>query len=275
MAGSSDPPISPPGGGFWFPRTPAGRASLVSAPPWFYSGEMLTIEYLAAPGAVAALLPPPLAAVADRPDAVAAIWAEWQCCSESGEELLDPVRAQYRECLLVVRCRFRGRDWSRCVFIWVDSDASLARGHFQGYPKKLGEIRMTRPALVGRAGPRLGPGGRFGATVAAGSRRLMEAEFTITGEAESAGFVNAHPMLHHRLMPRVEADGSDAFAEPVAVASEDVEFGTAYTGDAALRVFPSPTEELERLAPREVRGGFWRRAGFTFRGGRSLAAAGG
>ena len=243
-------------------------------PPWFYSGEMLTVEYLAEPGAVAALLPPPLEPVADRPDAVAAIWAEWQSCSESGAELLDPVRAQYRESLLVVRCRFRERDWSRSVFIWVDQDLSLARGLFQGYPKKLGDIRLTRPALIGRAGPKLAPGGRFGASVAAGSRRLLEAEFTITGEAESAGFVNAHPMLHHRVWPAVAADGSDAHSEIVSVASEEVELGTAYVGEAALRVFPSPTEELEALAPREMLGGFWRRVGFTFRGGRSLAGGG-
>ncbi len=235
---------------------------------------MLTIEYLAEPGAVAALLPPPLHPVADRPDAVAAIWAEWQCASESGEELLDPVRAQYKECLLVVRCRFGDRDWSRCVFIWVDSDASLARGHFQGYPKKLGDIWMTRPALIGRAGPRLAPGGQFGATLAAGSRRLMEAGFTITGEAAAAGFVNAHPMLHHRLLPRVEAGGGDALHELVSVASEDVELETAFTGTAELRVFPSPTEELEALAPREILGGCWRRVGFTFRGGRTLAEGG-
>ena len=260
--------------GFLFPRTPSGRASLLPPPPWRYSGEMLTIEYLAEPGAVAALLPPPLEPVRDRPDAVAAIWAEWQCAGESGEELLDPVRAQYKECLLVARCRYRGRDWSRCVFIWVDSDASLARGHFQGYPKKFGEIWMTRPALIGRAGPRLAPGGRFGATVAAGSRRLMEAEFTITGEAAEAGFVNAHPMLHHRLLPRVEGDGGDALHELVAVASEEVETGPAFTGTAALRVFPSPTEELAALAPREMLGGFWRRVGFTFRGGRTLSRSG-
>ena len=260
--------------GFLFPRTPSGRASLLPPPPWRYSGEMLTIEYLAEPGAVAALLPPPLEPVRDRPDAVAAIWAEWQCAGESGEELLDPVRAQYKECLLVARCRYRGRDWSRCVFIWVDSDASLARGHFQGYPKKLGEIWMTRPALIGRAGPRLAPGGRFGATVAAGSRRLMEAEFTVTGEAAEAGFVNAHPMLHHRLLPRVEGDGGDALHELVAVASEEVELGPAFTGTAALRVFPSPTEELAALAPREMLGGFWRRVGFTFRGGRTLSRSG-
>ncbi len=257
-------------GGFLFPRTVSGIASLLDAPPWHYSGEMLTIEYLAPPGSVAALLPAPLAPVADRPDAVAAIWADWQCCGDSGEELLDPVRAQYRECLLVVRCRYRGHDWSRCVFIWVDTDAALVRGHFQGYPKKFGEIRMTRPALVGRAGPKLAPGGRFGATLAAGSRRLLEAEFTIAGSAASAGFVNAHPMLHHRLLPRVEAVGGDSLHELVTVRSEDVEAGTAWVGEAELRVFPSPTEELTSLVPVVVLGGFYRRVGFTFRGGRTL-----
>ncbi len=261
--------------GFLFPRTPTGAASLLSPPPWHYSGEMLTIEYLAPSGSVAALLPPPLEPVADRPDAVAAIWADWQCCGESGEELLDPIRAQYRECLLVVRCRYRGRDWSRCVFIWVDTDSSLVRGHFQGYPKKFGEIRMTRPALIGRAGPKLAPGGRLGATLAAGSRRLLEARFTITGSAESAGFVNAHPMLHHRLMPRVEASGGDSLHELVTVRSEDVEAETAWIGDAELRVFPSPTEEITALEPVEMLGGFFRRVGFTFRGGRTLDPEGG
>ena len=256
--------------GFLFPRTPSGQASLLPPPPWHYSGEMLTIEYLAEPGAVAALLPPPLEPVADRPDAVAAVWAEWQWRSETGNEELDPVRSQYKECLLVVRCRYRDQDWSRCVFIWVDQDASLLRGHIQGYPKKLGEIWMTRPALIGCAGPRLSPGGRFGATLAAGSRRLMEADFTITGEADSAGFVNAHPMLHHRLLPSVEADGSDALHEIVKVSSE-VELGTAYVGDASLQVFPSPTEELLSLAPREMLGGCWRRVGLTFRGGETLS----
>ena len=57
--------------GFLFPRTPSGAASLLRPPPWYYSGEMLTIEYLTEPGAVAALLPSPLEPVADRPDAVA------------------------------------------------------------------------------------------------------------------------------------------------------------------------------------------------------------
>ena len=43
-----------------FPLSATGVASIVPAPSWHYSGDMLTIEYLADPLAVAALLPEPL-----------------------------------------------------------------------------------------------------------------------------------------------------------------------------------------------------------------------
>ena len=64
----------------------------------------------------------------------------------------------------MVRCTWNGEHYSRCVYIWVDKDFALARGWYQGYPKKLGSIWMTRSGELGRAGPRLEAGGRFGAT---------------------------------------------------------------------------------------------------------------
>jgi len=234
---------------------------------------MLTIEYLASPGAVAALLPAPLEPVADRPDAVAAVWAEWQWKSESGDEELDPVRSQYKECLLVVRCRYRDEDWSRCVFIWVDQDASLLRGHIQGYPKKLGEIWMTRPALIGCAGPRLAPGGRFGATLSTWGRRIAEARFTITGTADTPGFVNSHPMLHSRQMPAMEADGDDSLDELVTMRGYDADLGPVYAGDAELVLPTCPTEELDHLQPIEMIGGYYRQVGTSMAGGTTLWAA--
>ena len=71
----------------------------------------------------------------EDPGAVALIWADWQSCGGSKEELLDPVRAQYKECFAVVRCTYRGRTYSRCVYIWVDKDFAIARGFHQGYPR--------------------------------------------------------------------------------------------------------------------------------------------
>jgi acetoacetate decarboxylase len=263
--------------GLPFPRTPSGRASLLPAAPWHYSGDELTVEYRTDPAAVAALLPDGVepAGPDEDPGAVAFIWADWQSCGADGAELLDPVRAQYREAFVVVRCRYAGRLFSRCLFIWVDTDFALVRGHLQGYPKKLGSIHQTRPVSVGRAGPRLGPGGRFGMTLAAGDRRLAEATVTLTREADAAGFVNGHPMLHHRWSPRIELDGTDSLAEVVTMSGVDVELGPAYAGDATIALFDSPTEELTALAPREVLGGYFRTVGTTFAGGVTLESADG
>ena len=254
--------------GFMLPRSPEGRASIVPAPPWHYSGDVLTLEYRTAPGTVARWLPDGLEPAVDEPDAVALIWADWQSCSDAGDELLDPVRSQYKECFAVVRCRYRGETYSRCIQIWVDKDFALARGWFQGYPKKLGSIWMTRPVTVGRAGPRLEPGGTFGATLAANDRLLAQARFTIEGESQTGGSVNALPMLHSRLMPAIDPAAGDALDELVTMRSSDVELGTCYTGGFELTLHDASADELMSLPVVEPIAGYWRQVGATFTGGR-------
>ncbi len=257
--------------GFTHPRSPRGEAALVPAPPWHYSGDVLTIEYRTEPERVAAWLPEGIEPARDDPGAVAIIWADWQSCSDSGEELFDPVRSQYKECFVVVRCAWNGETYSRCILIWVDKDFALARGWHQGYPKKLGSIWMTRPVEVGRAGPRLEPGGVFGATLQASDRRLAEARFTITGHSETGGFVNALPMLHTRWLPSIEKGEKASLDELVTMRSRDVELGPSWTGEASIALFDAPGEELAELAPVEMIAGYWRRVGATFDGGTRLA----
>lgn len=258
--------------GFLFPRTASGRSSLLPPPPWHYSGDLLTVEYRTDPAAIARLLPEPLTLVHDDedPGAVAFVFADWQSCSDTFEEIDDPIRLQYKEAFVVVRCRWNDQVWSRCLYIWVDKDFAVGRGHLQGYPKKLGSIQQTRPVTVGRAGPRLAPGGRFGATVAAYDRRLAQATLVLTGPSETNGFVNGHPMLHHRWMPSIECDGTDSLAELVTMRGVDVELGPAWVGEAQLEVFDSPVEELTDIRPSEVIGGYWRSVGTTFAGGTTL-----
>lgn len=160
--------------GYLHPKTASGASSLIPSPPWRYSGDLLTVEYRTDPARVRELLPEPLELADEDPGAVALIWADWQSCSTSGDELLDPVLAQYKEAFAVVRCKYNGQTYTRCVYIWVDKDFAIARGLHQGYPKKLGSIHQTRPhpygpaprieegALQGnprRGGPPVGPGG--------------------------------------------------------------------------------------------------------------------
>lgn len=256
--------------GFFGPRTATGKASLLPNPPWHYSGDLLTIEYRVDPERVRELLPEPLTLAVDDPGAVALLWADWQSCAADGTQLLDPVLAQYKEAFVVVRCSFRGETFSRCVYIWVDKDFAVARGLHQGYPKKLGDIHLTRPHPYGPA-PRVAPGGRFGASLSASGRRLAEARITLAGEAATNGFVNGHPMAHNRFVRAIDNPSRMRLDEIIVTGSAKVEGGPAYAAHVdAFDVFPAPTEELDRLAPQELIGGYYRQVGVVWDGGRLL-----
>ncbi|WP_205326079.1 acetoacetate decarboxylase family protein [Glycomyces sp. YM15] len=258
--------------GFFYPRTATGNASLIPSPPWHYSGDLLTIEYRTDPARVAELLPAPLEPAEEDPGAVALIWADWQSCSSSREELLDPVRSQYKEAFAVVRCSYRGTTYSRCVHIWVDKDFAILRGLHQGYPKKLGSMWQTRPHPFAQGAPQIAPGGTFGATLAAGDRRLAQAVLTLREESSHNGFVNGHPMAHHRVYPGIERGATgDAYAELIASSGAQIEGGPCWTGEVDLELFPSPTEELDRLYVDEIIGGYYRQVGVVWDGGTSLA----
>jgi len=255
--------------GFFFPRTASGQASLIPSPPWYYSGDLLTVEYRTDPARVAELLPAPLELAPEDPGAVALIWADWQSCSASREELLDPVRSQYKECFVVVRCSFRGEVYSRCVYIWVDKDFAIARGMHQGYPKKLGTMWQTRPHAFPHASPMIGPGGQFGATLAAGDRRLADVVLTLREESDGNGFVNGHPMAHHRIYPDI-AGGRDVYSELIRSGGAEFEGGQSWRGDVEVNLYDSPTEELSRLTVDEIIGGYYRQVGVVWNGGTTL-----
>jgi hypothetical protein len=130
---------------------------------------------------------------------------------------------------------------------------------------------QTRPHPFMQGAPQIGPGGVFGATLAAGDRRLAEAVLTLREESETNGFVNAHKMAHHRILPGIASGARDAFAELIESGSSDFEGGPAWKGDAELRLFDAPTEELSRLSVDEIIGGYYRQVGVVWNGGRSLA----
>lgn len=257
-------------GSFLFPHTPSGKSSLIPPPPWHYSGEMITVEYRTNPERVAELLPEGASLAAEDPGAVALIWADWQSSGDDFAEVLDPGRGQYKEVFAVIRCEWDGQTWSRCPYIWVDKDFAMVRGYHQGYPKKLGDIWMTRPVTIGKAGPRLETGGKFGATVSANGQRVASATITLTEQVDSPGFVNGHPMLHNRRWPAIESDGTQSMDELVTMRGYDGEIADVWAADATLDLYLTPTEELALLEPVEVIGGFFHRVGVSWKGGTTL-----
>ena len=86
--------------GYSIPRTETGLSSLVPSPPWHYVGDFLVVDYWADPEAVRSILPEGLEPHEDT-GRCAAVFADWQSCSETGDELLDPVRSHYKEFFIV------------------------------------------------------------------------------------------------------------------------------------------------------------------------------
>ena len=64
----------------------------------------------------------------------------------------------------------------------------------------------------------------------------------------------------------------DADAELIESGSSEFEAGPAWTGDAELRLFDSPTE-LSSLSVEEIIGGYYRQVGVVWNEGRTLATA--
>jgi acetoacetate decarboxylase len=94
---------------------------------------------------------------------------------------------------------------------------------------------------------------------------------TLRERGGSAGFVNGHPMAHHRWLPAIDGSG-DAHAELVESGAAEVAIGDTFAADVdELTLFDSPTEELTDLPVRAVLGGYYRRLGVTWSGGTSLA----
>lgn len=244
--------------GYTLPRSPEGRSSLVPAPPWHYVGDFVVLEYWAEPDAVAAVLPPGLEPHPD-PGRAAALFVDWQSCSESAEELDDPIRSQYREFFVVVNALLDGEPVTTCPYIWVDRDFALARGWIQGFPKKLGSIHMTRHfPVASKAVPAIGPGGRFAGTLAAGDRRLAFGAVTLERQAEAGPVHNDPPLVNVRHFPRLENRRHEepAVHELVRARGRDRQISPIWEGAAELELYPAPNDELAALAPVRVGKGF-------------------
>jgi acetoacetate decarboxylase len=244
--------------GYTTPRTPRGQASLVPPPPWHYVGDFLVVDFHADPEIAASLLPEGLD---PHPDAgrCAAVFADWQSCSEHGDELLDPVRSHYREAYIVINALLDGEPVTTCPFIWVDQDFALARGWIQGFPKKLGEVWMTRVyPLACRAAPGIAAGSQFGGTCSARGHRLARARVTLERPSPEGSLHTAPPIVNVRHFPRLAAGRHDEpqVHELVRSRSRDRSVSEIWEGEASLELFDAPGEEHTLLQPVSVDRGY-------------------
>jgi acetoacetate decarboxylase len=252
--------------GWSLPLSPGGRAALVPPPPWHFSGDVLGIDFRCDPAEAAAVLPPGLESAGDG--SASFVFCDWSSSADSDPRLgTDPARGQYREAYVTVGARLDGRSVGRVPYIWVDSDLSLARGHIQGFPKKLGAVAITRAVTVGRGGPRLEPGATFAGHVSSLGRMLARGSVTLAEPAEP-GFVPRAmrlPLWHTRMLPDL-AGGPPLGRDLVRNIITDFSVAQVWTGIGTLSCYDSEFEELSRLRPVEITGGFRCSVAFTITG---------
>jgi len=259
-----------PPSSFTPPFTSSGRSALVQAPPWHYAGWLVNVEFAFDAELGAAMVPPELGVATGKG---CVHFADWQSCGKDGQELLDPVYAQYRETIVVLEIApGQGADARfYCPLIYVDQDISLLRGWLQGWPKKIGQTWLTRSLpLAHPAAAPLSKGSRLGASLSVKERRLVDATVTLTDkETGRLGFLSA-PTIGAVGWPDLTQPGIPAAARYLRADIVDrVESGWTQ-GRATLRFHDHPVEELSllgRVAATQASAGWM---GITVRG--ALAA---
>jgi enduracididine biosynthesis enzyme MppR len=255
--------------GYSLPLSPSGTSAMLTPPPWHFAGDVLMVEYRVDPDAAARFLPAGLDPGAD-PGAAAAVFAQWQWCSDSGAELADPARCLFSEFLILLGCSYRGQAFARCPYAWVDAPVPMVRGWVQGMPKQFGAIHQTRPMRVGRAGPPPGGAGRLDGALSVYGRRVAEVGVTLTGEVVEPPSLHAVPLVHTRTFPSW-VPGDEPSARLVTSTVTGVEFSPVSAGAGELRLFDVLDDDFASLAPVEVGTGYSFTYAETLCGGRELA----
>jgi acetoacetate decarboxylase len=252
--------------GWSLPLSPGGRASLVPPPPWHFSGEALGIDFRADPEAVAAVLPSALEPAGDG--SCSLVFCDWSSSADSDPRLIsDPARGQYREAYLSVNALLDGKKVARVPYIGVDNDLSFARGHIQGFPKKMGTIAITRSVRVGRGGPKIEPGSRFSGHASSLGQKVVRGAVTLERPAEDGYVPRALrlPVWHTRYVPDL-AGGAPLVNDLARNIVTGFEVADVWQGSGEVEVFTAEFEEHDALRPLEVAGGFRCAVAFTVTG---------
>ncbi|MCP3802848.1 enduracididine biosynthesis enzyme MppR [Allokutzneria sp. A3M-2-11 16] len=254
--------------GYSLPLSPNGLSSMITPPPWHFAGEVIMVDYRVDPERAASFLPPGLTLGAD-PGAAAAVFAEWNWCSDDSAELAEPQRCQFAEFLIFIACEYQGRPLARCPYAWVDKSVPMMRGWVQGMPKQLGSIHQTRPKLVGRTGPTPGSGGRYDGTLSVNGRRVVEATVTSQDVLAEPPLLHNIPLVHTKTSP-AWIDGEQPVSQLVTSRVDGVEFSPIRTGPASLRFHDMIDADFAGLAPVSVGAGYTFHYAETLHGGTLL-----
>ena len=119
------------------------KLSLVKPLPWHFAGNGYEVFFEIEPSTAKELLPPPLS-LSRFPGLLSVVFSDMVSTSHAQDMVSDPYACQYQECLVKIHCQYDGQAGWYVPLSFVDKDFSLVRGIFQGFPKRIATISMTR-----------------------------------------------------------------------------------------------------------------------------------
>jgi len=266
--------------GYSVPLSPNGTAQVVGGLPWNFGVDLLAINYRTNPDELRKLLPEPLELSEEDPGGAYIWFGEWQGLWAGHDGMLgvNPERVQYTECLLGIRCRYKGQEGQRVVYIWVDKDFSMLRGWFMGFPKKIGTVHMgTRNRFLHDLNPVMqpcGPGSKYAAYAESHGERLVTGSITVTGRATPAELPKPFgtDLFHTIHFPSSNVDSHDKplVHQLVQTVSSQIKFGEIWKGDGDMTFGNSLFEEHSAIAPKEITSAYIIPVGFRIEGTKVL-----
>jgi len=259
--------------GFCYPLTPGGKSSIVGDYPWHYSAEFFFVVYESDPDVIAKYLPEPLKPGA-YPNRVSMSFSRWWSLWDNQLDMayVNPERTQYTEADIWVGSEYKGKQMQTCLYAWVDNDFTMLRGHFMGYPKKLGYTALTD---YHQLNPKMEPiqiGSKIKGFTSAHGERIAEGTLKITEKINYEDLPNpmAIPIGNIRHFPSIVPGAPPSVHELVINESENHQVGDVWKGDASLILSQSEICEHSELVVKDIIGGYYYTAGFSGKGGKVL-----
>lgn len=261
--------------GFCHPRSPEGRSQLIGEPPWYFSYDMMLINYRADVEQVKKHIPSPLEPALMETDGCSIRFNNFVSVWDSDKELIfqNPERTHFKETIMSAHCRLKEREVQKITYIWVDNDFTLLRGWFMGAPKKFGRTHMSfekrhlYSMLKSTNG--FGTGTKLGAFCEAHGERMVAGEM-ILGEKITPDKLPEsmkREIINDLHFPSIEMGATEPLVHLLVEAVSDVELGDVWEcSDAKLHFYESDIEEHTSLKPVEITSAYFINMSLTING---------
>ncbi|MBI2184499.1 MAG: acetoacetate decarboxylase family protein [Thaumarchaeota archaeon] len=252
--------------GYCLPLSPQGKASLIDELPWHYGSDSIFVKFRSDEEAIRERLPEPLTP-APEPIGYAYV-TEIVSVGDKNRDMVytNPAGTLYMEGGVVLECRYKDEPAIFVTAMWVNQDWSMMRGWFQGLPKKIARIYLTKLHPLNPALKPFGVGTGLTGIVERLGDRVLKATIKIKKQGTLQDVPKLGTSYNIRHFPNLQPGERPSVNELVKLDLANQKVANIWVGDATLSFGESENEELTRLQPRKVEGGCYFSMGYTIMG---------